>query len=219
MAPSEYRLVDVSMWMDAFVFPGDNPVTIEGPFDFVGTSNPEWVYQFTSPTQAATHIQGPHYFLEHGATIDSFPLNRFEGWTYVVDIEANGADTTAAELETGLGSAHLDGNFVLFRTHHMDTLVSGVPLDAATRPGLSVDAAQWLIDRGVTLVAIDSVGVESRSSENFDVNVLLCQNDVLILEGLVNLDSIPDRVWLEAFPLKLRGVEGTPCRAVVKIPC
>ncbi len=218
MPPTDYRLHDVSMWMDDFVFPGDEPVRVDGPFDVVGTDNPEWVYQFSSPTQAGTHIQGPHYFLEHGSTIDSFPLSRFQGWAHVVDIEANGTDTTVGQLGEQLDGVDLTDRFVILRSHHMDALVQGQPLDPSTRPGLSLEAAQWLIDRSVTMVAIDSVGVESRRSKNFDVNVLLCENSVLILEGLVDLGPIGDRVWLEALPLKLRGVEGTPCRAIVKIP-
>ena len=67
------------------------------------------------------------------------------------------------------------------------------------------------------MVAIDSVGVESRRTEHYEVNVSLCRAGILILEGLVNLGALTaGRLWLEAFPLKVRGVEGAPCRAVVR---
>jgi kynurenine formamidase len=40
-----------------------------------------------------------------------------------------------------------------------------------------------------------------------------------LLEGLINLKEVKSRrFFLEAFPLKIRGVEGTPCRAIIKEP-
>lgn len=205
--------------MDGFVFPGDDPVRVDGPFDVVGTDNPEWVYSITTPTQAGTHIQGPHYFLEDGATIDTFSLDRFEGWAYLVDSTKRGTDTTAHDLQAQLGHCDLNGQNVLLRTGHMDELVAGEPLRPETRPGLSIDGAQWLIDQRINMVAIDSVGLESRESQHFEVNVMLCQQEILILEGLVGLRAITtERVWLEAMPLKVGGVEGTPCRAIAKVP-
>jgi arylformamidase len=91
-------------------------------------------------------------------------------------------------------------------------------MDPENRPGLSVRAAEWLAtESGVSMIAIDSIGVESRRTRDYEVNVILCRGGVLILEGLVNLHRLgPGPLHLEAFPLKLRGVEGTPCRAVVK---
>ncbi len=217
--PAEYELIDISMAMDEFVFPGDSPVVVAGPFDFVGTENREWVYQLSTPTQAGTHVQGPHYFLEHGPRIDSYPLSRFEGWAHLVEMPQRGIDVECEDLQSQLGSTDIAGDIVMFRSGHMDELVAGAPLEPLTRPGLSLAAAQWLIDRRVSMVAIDSVGFESRSSQNFEVNVSLCENNVLILEGLVNLRAITtESVWLTAYPLKLGGVEGTPCRAVVKVP-
>ena len=100
----------------------------------------------------------------------------------------------------------------------MERVIASGVLEPGDRPGLSLEAARWLAaDSGVRMIAIDSVGVESRTTSDFDVNVLLCHAGILILEGLVNLDALgPGPLWLEAFPLKVRGVEGTPCRAVVK---
>lgn len=215
---SDYRLHDVSCWMDDFRFPGDQPVVVSGPFNFLSGDNPEFVHHLSTPTQAGTHVQGPRYFLADGETIDAFPVERFEGEAVLVDITARGADTDIDGLRHGLRGRSIRDRILLLRTGHMDELVAGAPLEPHRRPGLSLAAAQWLArESGVGMVAVDSVGVESRVTSNFEVNVTLCRAGVLILEGLVNLAAIGDgRLWLEAFPLKLRGVEGTPCRAVVK---
>lgn len=213
-----YELIDVSMWMDAFTFPGDRPLAVRGPVNVLDSANPEYVYEFTSSTQTGTHVQGPHYFLEHGTRVDALPLARFEGPAHLVDVTRRGEDTSAEELAAVLGDRDVQGQVVLLRSGHMEEVIATGELDPRTRPGLSMDAARYLAEeKRIGMVAIDSVGVESRRTRDFDVNVYLCRRGVLILEGLVNLHAVTGReLWLEAFPLKMRGVEGTPCRAIVK---
>lgn len=201
-------------------FPGDEPVTVTGPFNVVTGTNPEYVYHLSTPTQAGTHVQGPRYFVADGATIDEFPLDRFEGEAVLVDMPARGVDTQLTDLLDALDGRSLRDRILLLRSGHMDEVIrtGATDLDPARRPGVSLEAAAWLAhESGVRMIAIDSVGLESRTTSNYEVNVLLCRAGVLILEGLVNLGGLGDgRLWLEAFPLKVRGVEGTPCRAVVK---
>lgn len=213
-----YRLVDVSIWLDDFRFPGDQPVEVTGPFNFLSGANPEFVYHFSTPTQAGTHVQGPRYFLADGATIDTFPLERFEGEAVLVDMPGRGVDMDVPELQRALAGRSLAGRILLLRTGHMARVIASGELDPTDRPGLSLAAARWLAEEsGVGMVAIDSVGVESRVTADYDVNVALCRAGILILEGLTGLEQLGGGpLWLEAFPLKLRGVEGTPCRAVVK---
>lgn len=214
----QYRLVDVSAWMDDFQFPGDEPVKVAGPFNFLTGANPEFVYHLSTPTQAGTHIQGPHYFLAEGATIDTLPLERFEGEAIIVDLPGRGSDMSLHDLQSAVAGRSLAGRVLLLRSGHMRRVIETGQLDPHDRPGLSLEAAEWLArDSGVGMVAIDSVGLESRATQDYDVNVTLCRAGILILEGLIGLEQLgPGPLWLEAFPLKLRGVEGTPCRAVVK---
>jgi arylformamidase len=215
---ASFELYDVTMWMEDFVFPGDPPLSVTGPQNVLSGDNPEYIYEFAVSTQTGTHVQGPHYFIRDGARVNELPLRRFQGQAHLVDLVRRGVDTTAEDLMGLLGEGDLTGNVIVLRTGHMDELVAGQPLTPETRPGLSMDAARWLVeDRGIGMIAIDSVGVESRQSLNYEVNVYLCQQSIVILEGLVNLDRVHGHdLWLEAYPLKMRGVEGTPCRAVIK---
>lgn len=162
-------------------------------------------------------MQGPRYFLADGATIDAVPLERFEGEAVLVDMPRRGSDTDLPELLAALAGRQLAGRILVLRTGHMAEVIHERRLVPQRRPGLSLAAAEWLAASGVGMVAIDSVGVESRVTKDYEVNVALCRAGSLILEGLVNLEQLgPGPLWLEAFPLKLAGVEGTPCRAIVK---
>jgi kynurenine formamidase len=215
-----YRIIDVSMWMDAFTFTDDQEVEVAGPFNRVGGSNPEFVYDLKLCTQSGTHIQGAHYFRADGKRIDQYPLSAFEGEALVIDIPKRGMDTTEVELAEKIDHYDLSGKILILRTGHMEEVIHTGILDQAARPGLSLEAARYLAEaKGIKMIAIDSVGVESRTTRNYEVNHYLCGKDVLILEGLVNLAAVTKQeVFLEAFPIKIRGVEGTPCRAIIKEP-
>lgn len=217
---NDYRLIDISMDMGGFTFPGNPPFRVEGPFSRVPGDTPEFVYDLTLSTQTGTHIQGPHYFMEDGRRIETIPLEFFEGRACVLDLVKRGQDTTAEDLQKLILPGDMGCPVVLFRTGHMEAVIRSGRLEASERPGLSLEAARYLVrEWRARLIAIDSVGVESRVTENYEVNRFLGESGVLILEGLVNLGSIRMRhVFLEAFPLKIGGVEGTPCRAVVKEP-
>jgi kynurenine formamidase len=212
------RIIDISIPMDAFIFPSNPHWELEGPFNRVTGQNREYVYDFKLCTQSGTHIQGSHYFLKYGKKISEYPLDFFEGDAYIFDSDKRGIDISCNDLKTELQDVDLFGKTLIFRTGHMEELIEEKVLNKNTRPSLSLEAARYLCEeKGIRMIAIDSVGVESNLSENYDVNVYLCEKGILILECLANLALIKSKhVWIEAFPLKIQGVEGTPCRAIVK---
>lgn len=213
-----YRLVDLSLSMAAFVFPGNPPLSLKGPYNRVDGDNREYVYDFQLCTQSGTHIQGAHYFSGSGKTIDAYPLERFEGWAHVVDVQPNGEDITAAQLEAALGTVEVSDGIVVLRTGAMENLLRTGAVNRRLS-GLSLEGAKYLCDvKKVKLLAVDAPGLESVHSRHHEVTVYLGTRDVLILEGLCNLQALRGgQVFIEAYPLKIEGVEGTPCRAVAKV--
>ncbi|MEG0271402.1 MAG: cyclase family protein, partial [Clostridia bacterium] len=174
------RLYDVTMWMEDFVFPGNQPVRVDGPHNALSGSNPEYVYDIAFPTQAGTHVQGPHYFMAEGDRVNDLPLDRFHVRAHILDVTKRGEDITAEDLAGMIDAVDMVGDAVVLRTGHMDELVDGAPLRSETRPGLSLLAARYLVEeRGVSMIAIDSVGVESRQSCNYEVNVYLCEQGII----------------------------------------
>lgn len=223
-----YQIVDVSLTLnhEALVFPGDIAPRVDGPYSFVSGVNREFVHRLLLSSQSGTHIQGQHYFMSEGKAIDEYPLERFEGPAVVVECrETNRLDVPL--MERALPMADLASLMILFRTCFTTTLLArqarrGGQLlaeDLLDKPGLTLEGARFLLDRGVRFLGIDSVGFEPYPTRDHVINRLLCVGDVLLLENLKGLDLLPNvGGWLECFPLPLSGVEGTPCRAVVKIP-
>ncbi len=218
--PDSFRLMDISMDTEAYTFPGNPPLEKSGPHSRVSGPVREYVYDLRLCTQSGTHIQSGHYFLEDGETLDQVTLERCQGWCRLVPLVKRGEDTTREDLKRLFERHPLQERMILFVTGHMEEIIATGRCLSESRSGLSPEAAAYLVEEhGITLLGIDSVGLESRSFNDFRVTRYLGARGVLLLECLVNLGQLPpfSRAYLEAFPLKIRGVEGTPCRAVLRI--
>jgi len=136
---SDYRIIDVSIWMDSFEFPGNPEWNLQGPFNRVPGKNPEYVYDFNLCTQTGTHIQGPHYFTKNGKKISEFPMDSFEGWAHVFDVNKPGTDITSGELKEQLHDVDLNDKILIIRSGHMEELSSNeCPLDLPSGLGKAV---------------------------------------------------------------------------------
>jgi kynurenine formamidase len=83
-------------------------------------------------------------------------------------------------------------------------------------PYLSLELADGLVTAGVSLVAIDTLNVDSTVDGTAAAHERLLGNNVLIVENLRGLDALAaDRPYLFVFaPLALGDVDGAPVRAL-----
>lgn len=85
-------------------------------------------------------------------------------------------------------------------------------------PGLSKEAARYLVRKKATLVGIDAANIDHPSEKMFPAHNILLPNNIPIVENLYNLDALGrDEFRFIALPLKLRGATGSPVRAVAEI--
>ena len=78
------------------------------------------------------------------------------------------------------------------------------------------ETIDWLAERGVRLVGIDSQSVDPATSKTLDSHHRLLANDLRVLENLV-LDQVPAGDYeLIALPLKLMQACASPVRAVLR---
>jgi len=82
-------------------------------------------------------------------------------------------------------------------------------------PWIAPDAVDWLIERGVSMIAGDMTVYDNFKSPTGNIKKIFGA-DMLILAPLVHLDAITEPVVkLVALPLKVTGAAGAPARAVV----
>ncbi len=85
-------------------------------------------------------------------------------------------------------------------------------------PFLTEKAAQYLKDQGAKLVGIDSHNIDDTSGQTRPVHSILLGADILIVEHLCNLQSLPDTGFLfSAVPPKVKGMGSFPVRAMAKV--
>ena len=80
-------------------------------------------------------------------------------------------------------------------------------------PSLTVEAAKWIAEKRITLLGMD-MPTPGEQWQEIHWALLKPGVDVVIVEALANLDSLPENFTLAAFPLNIKGRDGSPIRAV-----
>lgn len=149
---------------------------------------------FFTGCHSATHMDAPRHFVIDGDTIDQLPVERFIGKCTVVTVEGI---VTGEQIDKLLPSCE---KMVLFR--------------GEGQAFLSQSAAFALVDGGISLVGTDAQSIAPIGDERAPHNELLSAG-IPILEG-IDLTGITDGTYtLIALPLKLKGLEASPVRAVL----
>lgn len=161
-----------------------------------------------------THLDVPAHFIRGGQTVEHIPLSRLVGPAVVCDLSWVPDDQVEAEhlveALARLARPPRSGGFILLHTH-----APGEP-----GKGLGRSAAMELLKLGVSLVGTDHTGIDNTRNRDRPGHMLLLGSNVLLVEGLVNLDRLIGReVLFVCAPLALQGGTGSPVRPFAVHPC
>ncbi len=190
------------------VYEGDPPVSITLSSS-IERGAPYNVSRLTMGAHTGTHVDAPLHFLESGKAVDQIPLDILIGPALVVELPGQ------AEISRDtLNSARLAGEQrVLFKTSNSS--LWNERRFCKDFVHITGCAAQYLVEIGVKLVGTDYLSVEKFGATEPVTHLTLLRAGIVILEGL-NLSAVkPGHYELICLPLRLRGAEGSPCRAVL----
>jgi arylformamidase len=169
------------------------------------------VGRLTCSVHNGTHADAPFHYNDRGTTIDALAPELFVGPARVIDARGQAAFTE--KLFAGLTAADFAATpRVLFRT---DTWADPATFPSAW-PLLDRALPAWLAARGVKLIGLDVPSVDELNNKDMAIHHLLEAANILILESLDLRDVEPGVYELIALPLKLRGADGSPVRAVLR---
>ncbi len=195
------------------VFPGSpRPSFIEwSKFEIHGYSSE---VMFLS-THTGTHIDAPSHFIPDSRTIDKIKVSRFVSRSILIKIPKK------ADQRITLN------DIINCKIHANDTVVFATGWEKRFKndnyminnPGLSLDAAEYLVSNRVNAVAIDGPSIDRGIDNNFDIHSALLSNDIPIIENLCNLEELSSvkSFTLIVNPLKLVGASGSPVRAIALV--
>jgi kynurenine formamidase len=221
-----YDLVDLSHALDDSK-PGANKrfirITWMTP-DMRDGFNAAMIFVFE---HAGTHVDAPiHLAGVEGSTVEKIPLEKWVGDCLVLDVrgkEANGLvslDEVKA-WEAVHGEINED-DLVLFDFGWPSGWHEPDPEDKFSYrgdPGLSVEAARYLVEKKVKLVGSDVPNLDASADKTSPAHRALLDAHVAVLETMTNLERLPPRgSFLIALPLNITEGSGSPVRAVAYAP-
>ena len=207
------RLIDISRTLQTGAphWPGDTPT------EFVATAKMSEgsscnVGRLSLSVHNGTHADAPYHYNPRGETVEMIALDRFVGPARVID--ARGRAGLSPELLASFSPAEIAATpRLLFRTDRWtdaDRFPTDWPLLEPTFPA-------WLAARGVGLIGLDVPSVDALQSRELPIHQALDAAGILIVENLDLRGVEPGCYELIALPLKLRGGDGSPLRAVLRV--
>lgn len=212
------RLIDLSHPLEhgQLNFPFDPKISV------ISHSTPATLgYNMTQVSMAShqgTHLDAPFHFYDDGKTIDLMRLEQFYGPATLVDLAPGGHLDAKTPLTVELFKPHAakfqPGAKVIYRTGWSRQF--GTPEFFSEFPTLTLEAARWIAEQRIGLLGMDT---PTPSTDWKECHLILLKRgiEVVIVEGLTNLDQLPERFTFIGFPLNLRGRDGAPIRAVAAV--
>lgn len=185
---------------------------------------------------STTHLDAPWHYSPTTAggkskTIDEIPLEWCYGEGLVIDMEhkLDFDPVTKEDIKSFLKENSLDikpGMIVLIKTGRDKFIGTKEYPEKGT--GMTAEATEWLIDRGIKVMGIDSWGWDlplhyllkkAKETKNpnlfWEAHLVGQDKEYCHMEQLVNLSKLPYSGFkIAVFPLKIVGASAAPARVV-----
>ncbi len=166
-------------------------------------------------SHTGTHVNAPIHFIEKGVGVGELPVEQFIGEAVVLDLSHKPPGSAISRDDL-----NRYGDFV--KKDDIVLLFTGMSLHwdeewARTNyTYLSDDGAEWLVKKGVKVVGIDFLSVEKFGAKEPKTHRILLGNGVAIIESISSelRHLIGKRILLICLPIKIKGSDGAPARAI-----
>lgn len=173
------------------IYPGD-PVPAAEPVNEIRKGDAFNLTRITLGTHSGTHMDAPWHFIPEGKTIEEITLEQTIGPCHVVALEGK---VTREMLEPVVpkGCERL--------------LIQG-------EIELTCEGAGYLAEKRLQLLGVERMNVGSEETCT-EIHRTLLGTGMVILENLDMSKAAPGQYVLVAAPLRMKGMDGSPVRAVL----
>ncbi len=178
--------------------------------------------KITFGTHTGTHIDAPLHFIQGGNSIDKIPIERLIGKVKILDftyLKENGIVT-----KDMLKNTPIEKN-ILFKFGW--NKYWGTKSFYINYPFISSEAAQYLIDVKVNMIAMDTPSPDDSRIKlkreilgtviDSPIHKMFLRNNILLVEYIANLDFVEelDDWTIAVMPLPIKGADGSPARVCI----
>lgn len=168
-------------------------------------------------THTGTHMDAPFHFNSNAPAIDQIEIKRFicnNALLLKIQKDSNQM-ITGDDILNNSKYEIKEKDTVVFSTGWEKRIKEKGNYYISNNPGLTKDAAEYLVQKKVNAVAIDGPNIDIGDNREFTAHKILLSNNILVIENLCNLFKFNNqRFTLLVTPLKLRGASGSPIRAI-----
>jgi len=175
--------------------------------------NARWLRIYS---HAGTHMDAPFHFAVSNQTIDQFPPDVLMGKAHVVRIKVTKKNQLINPEDISGLINYTPGDSILLQTGWCHK-INDIQEYRNQLPRISSDLAIWCVQNKVKILGVEapSVADVNNLEEVTHIHRILFKGEVIIVEGLKNLDRISkNQVFLIALPLKIENGDGAPCRVI-----
>lgn len=182
-------------------------------------ADPMNVTEMQMVVHCGTHVDAPCHFFADGPDFASIPLDRLMGPGVVLDIPGEPCLRIDAAMLEARGALVRPGDIVALHTGW--SRHAGTPL-YSRHPWLTEDAALWLVERRVKLLACDTPSADLPIPERqpgfaWPAHQVLLARGILISEHLTGHAGLAGRRAEFIFnALAIRGSDGAPARVLAR---
>ena len=208
------KLIDITpaLTPQTPVFPGDTPFAHQETWS-MGEGGAVNVSKLIMSSHAGAHADAPLHYAQGAPAIDEVDLEPYLGPCVVVHVTGEASAISPDAFSAALARV-LAGDFpprILMRTYDVAP-ARWDPDFVAVAP----ETIDWLAQRGAKLIGVDTPSLDPANSKTMDAHQAILRHDIRVLEGL-KLDHVPaGRYELIAPPLKLKGLDAAPVRALLR---
>lgn len=165
-------------------------------------------------TNTGTYLDCPFHRYEHGKDLSQILPEQFADLPGIV-IRHDLSKGLAIDVDS-FRNHEVRGRAVLVHTDWANHWRTDQYFE--NHPFLTADAAAYLVEQEATLVGIDSHNIDDTRGRTRPVHTTLLGADILIVEHLCNLQSLPNSEFtFSAIPPKFKGAGTFPVRALAKL--
>ncbi len=192
-------------------------------------------YHYSAPEHGGTHIDAPRHFLKKGLAVDQIPVEQLIGSAVVVDVRKqveHNRDYAITVRDIKYFETHYrllgPKDIVLFRTGwgqywgHKKQYLGSDKLGDVTHlhfPGISKEAAQYLVDKKVKAIGLDTPSLDPGICNEFWAHRIILSANIYGIENAANLNLLPTTgATLIVAPMKIEGGSGAPSRLYALTP-